>query len=149
MHLGLIAGNGRFPFLVLDAARGAGNTVTIVAFKEEPFPELADAAARPPMAPIHWISIGQLGKCLSVLKDAGVTQALMAGQVKHAKLFDIRPDMTLLSVLMRLKARNTDALISAVAGELRSNGVEPLRSTTHLRPPSARGGGLTGPAPTR
>src|SRR5216110_677151 len=98
MRLGLIAGNGRFPFLVLDAARGAGHTVTIVALKEETFPDLAEAAARPPAAAIHWISLSQLGKCLSVLKDAGVTQALMAGQVQHAKIFDIRPDMTLLTV---------------------------------------------------
>jgi len=148
MHLGLIAGNGRFPFLVLDAARGAGHAVTIVALKEETFPELAEAAARPPAAPIHWISIGQLGKCLSVLKDAGVTQALMAGQVKHAKLFDIRPDMTLLGVLMRLQARNTDALISAVADVLRENGIELLSSTTFLDPLMAREGVLTRRAPT-
>jgi len=148
MHLGLIAGNGRFPFLVLDAARGAGHAVTIVALKEETFPELADAAARPPAAPIHWISIGQLGQCLRVLKDAGVTQALMAGQVKHAKLFDIRPDMTLLNVLMRLKARNTDALISAVADVLRDNGIELLSSTTFLGPLMAREGVLTKRAPT-
>src|SRR5436853_4944824 len=147
-RLGLIAGNGRFPFLVLDAARGAGHSVTIVALKEETFPELADAAARPPGAPIHWISIGQLGKCLSVLKDAGVTQALMAGQVKHAKIFDVRPDMTLLSVLMRLKSRNTDALISAVADVLRENGIELLSSTTFLAPLMAREGVLTGRGPT-
>jgi len=148
MHLGLIAGNGRFPFLVLDAARGAGHAVTIVALKEETFPELAESAARPPASPIHWISIGQLGKCLSVLKDAGVTQALMAGQVKHAKLFDIRPDMTLLGVLMRLQARNTDALISAVADVLRENGIELLSSTTFLDPLMAREGVLTTRAPT-
>jgi DUF1009 family protein len=148
MHLGLIAGNGRFPFLVLDAARGAGHAVTIVALKEETFPELAEAAARPPAAPIHWISIGQLGRCLSVLKDAGVTQALMAGQVKHAKLFDIRPDMTLLGVLMRLQARNTDAVISAVADVLRENGIELLSSTTFLDPLMAREGVLTRRAPT-
>ena len=147
MHLGLIAGNGRFPFLVLDAARGAGHAVTIVALKEETFPELAEAAARPPAAPIHWISIGQLGRCLSVLKDAGVTQALMAGQVKHARLFDIRPDVTLLGVLMRLKARNTDAVISAVADMLRENGIELLSSTTFLGPLMAGEGVLTRRAP--
>ena len=147
MHLGLIAGNGRFPFLVLDAARGAGHAVTIVALKEETFPELAEAAARPPAAPIHWISIGQLGRCLSVLKDAGVTQALMAGQVKHARLFDIRPDVTLLGVLMRLKARNTDAVISAVADMLRENGIELLSSTTFLGPLMAGEGVLTKRAP--
>src|SRR6185436_17664030 len=89
MKLGLIAGNGRFPFLVLDAARGAGHDVTIVAIKEETFPELTEAAARPPAAALHWISLGQLGACIRVLEQAGVTQAVMAGQVKHAKLFDI------------------------------------------------------------
>src|SRR2546429_5335332 len=83
MRLGLIAGNGRFPFLVLNAARGAGHDVTVVALKQETFPELADEAARPPAAAFHWVSLGQLGTLISVLKDAGVTRALMAGQVKH------------------------------------------------------------------
>src|SRR6186997_2565757 len=122
MRLGLIAGNGRFPFLVLDAARGAGHDVTIVGLKDETFPELAEMAARPPAAAFHWISLGQLGRLISVLKDAGVTQAVMAGQVKHTKLFaDIVPDFTLAGVLMRLKSRNTDALISGIAEALRSN----------------------------
>src|SRR3954469_5290882 len=119
MHLGLIAGNGKFPFLVLDAARGAGHEVTVVAIKEEAFPDLAAAAARSPQARLHWVSLGQLGACIKVLKDAGVNQAVMAGQVRHTKLFaDIVPDVTLLGVLMRLKSRNTDALISAVADVL-------------------------------
>src|SRR5919201_4782309 len=83
MRLGLIAGNGRFPFLVLDAARGAGHDVTVIALKEETFPDLADLAKRPPAAAFHWISLGQLGKCINLLKDAGVTRAVMAGQVKH------------------------------------------------------------------
>src|SRR5262245_27000208 len=109
MHLGLIAGHGRFPFLVLEAARGAGHDVTIVAFKEEAFPHLADAAAQGRPAPIHWVSLGQLGKTVNVLERAGVTHAVMAGQVKHTKLFsDIVPDMTALGVLMKLKSRNTD-----------------------------------------
>ena len=81
MKLGLIAGNGRFPFLVLDAARAQGHEVTVIATKEEAFPELNDAARRH-CAAIHWISIGQLGTCISLLKDAGVTQAVMAGQVR-------------------------------------------------------------------
>src|SRR3954452_21987442 len=102
MKLGLIAGNGRFPFLVLDAARGAGHDVTIVALEGETFPELAVEAARAPAAALHWIPIGQLGACISVLKDAGVSQAVMAGQVKHTRLFDVRPDWTLGRVLMRL-----------------------------------------------
>jgi DUF1009 family protein len=147
-RLGLIAGNGRFPFLVLDAARGAGHHVTVVALKEETFPELADLAAHAPAAPIHWISVGQLGKCISVLKEAGVSRAVMAGQVKHTKLFDVRPDMTALSVLMRLKARNTDALISAVADVLRDNGIELIDSTAFLAPLMAQAGVLTGRGPT-
>ena len=94
MHLGLIAGNGRFPFLVLDAARSMGHDVTVVATKEETFRDLDDAAAKAGAA-IHWISLGELGKCISLLKNAGVTQAVMAGQVKHTKIFagGIRPDV--------------------------------------------------------
>src|SRR3954463_16393212 len=123
MRLGLIAGNGRFPFLVLDAARGAGHDVTVIGLKDETFPELAEVGARAPAAPFHWIAIGQLGACISVLKDAGVSQAVMAGQVKHTKLFDVRPDWTLGRVLMRLAARNTDSIISGVADVLRDNGI--------------------------
>ncbi len=148
MRLGLIAGNGRFPFLVLDAARGAGHDVTVVALKEETFPELAQLAAQPPASAVHWISVGQLGKCISVLRDAGVTRAVMAGQVKHTKLFDVRPDMTALGVLMRLKARNTDAVISAVADVLRDHGIELLDSTAFLAPLMARAGVLTHRGPT-
>jgi DUF1009 family protein len=149
MKLGLIAGNGRFPFLVLDAARGAGHDVTVIAIKEEAFPDLADAAARPPAAALHWISLGQLGKCISTLKSAGVTQAVMAGQVKHTKLFaDIVPDLTLLGVLMRLKAKNTDALISGVAEALRDNGINLVDSTAFLAPLLAAAGVLTHRAPT-
>jgi UDP-2,3-diacylglucosamine hydrolase len=149
MRLGLIAGNGRFPFLVLDAARGAGHDVTIIALKEETFPDLADIAARPPAAAMHWISLGQLGKCISLLKDARVSQAVMAGQVKHTKLFaDIVPDMTLLGVLMRLKAKNTDSLISGVADALREHGIDLIDSTAFLAPLLAREGTLTRRAPT-
>jgi DUF1009 family protein len=149
MRLGLIAGNGRFPFLVLDAARSAGHEVTVVALKEEAFPDLADAAARPPAAPLHWISLGQLGACISVLREAGVTQAVMAGQVQHTKLFaDIMPDLTLVGVLMRLKARNTDAIISGVADALRDHGIELINSTALLEPLLAREGVLTRRAPS-
>ncbi|MGE3508604.1 MAG: LpxI family protein [Vicinamibacterales bacterium] len=149
MHLGLIAGNGRFPFLVLDAARGAGHTVTVIAVKEEAFPELEAAAARPPAAAIHRVSLGQLGKCIKLLRDAGVEQAVMAGQVKHTKLFsDIVPDMTLLGVLMRLKGRNTDALIAGVADVLRDNGITLLDSTAFLAPLMAAPGVLTRRQPT-
>jgi DUF1009 family protein len=149
VRLGLIAGNGRFPFLVLDAARGAGYDVVVVAIKEEAFPNLEAVAARAPSAAFHWVSLGQLGKCIRLLEDAGVRQAVMAGQVKHTKLFsDIVPDMVLLGVLMRLKARNTDALISAVADVLRDHGIELLDSTAFLTPLLAKEGVLTRRAPT-
>jgi hypothetical protein len=148
MKLGLIAGNGRFPFLVLDAARGAGHDVTVIALKEETFPDLAAAAARSPAAPVHWISLGQLGRCISLLKDAGVEKAVMAGQVKHTRLFaDIVPDMTLLGVLLRLKAKNTDALISGVADVLRDQGIDLIDSTAFLSSLLARPGVLTARAP--
>src|SRR5437773_1436682 len=149
MRLGLIAGNGRFPFLVLDAARGAGYDVTVIALKEETFPELAAAAARPPPAPLHWISLGQLGTCITLLKGAGVSKAVMAGQVKHTKLFtDFVPDPTLAAALTRLKTANTDALISAVADALRDHGIDLLDSTAFLAPLRARDGVLTRRAPT-
>jgi UDP-2,3-diacylglucosamine hydrolase len=143
MRLGLIAGNGRFPFLVLDAARGAGHDVTVIALEEETFPELAETAARAPAAPLHWISLGQLGRCISLLKDAGVTRAVMAGQVKHTKLFDIRPDLTLGKVLMRLATKNTDSIISGVADVLRDEGIDLIDSTAFLGPLMARDGTLT------
>ena len=148
MRLGLIAGNGRFPFLVLDAARGAGYDVTVIAIKEEAFADLESAAARPPRAELHWVSLGQLGRCISLLKEAGVTEAVMAGQVKHTKLFaDIVPDMTLMGVLVRLKGRQTDALISGVADVLREHGINLLDSTAFLAPLLAREGVMTKRAP--
>ena len=148
MRLGLIAGNGRFPFLVLEAARGAGHDVTIIALKEEAFPDLEAAAARPPAAAIHRVSLGQLGTWMGLLKNAGVTDAVMAGQVKHTKLFaDIVPDLTAVGLLMRLKSKNTDAIISGVADVLRENGIELLDSTAFLRPLLAKEGVLTRRAP--
>jgi UDP-2,3-diacylglucosamine hydrolase len=142
-RIGLIAGNGRFPFLALQGARSLGHDVTIVAVKEEAFPEL-EGAARAAGADLHWVSLGHLGKCIKVLKAAGARQAIMAGQVKHAKIFSgIVPDLTLLSVLTRLKARNTDALISAVADVLRGEGIEILDSTAFLEPLLAKSGTLT------
>jgi hypothetical protein len=144
VHLGLIAGNGRFPFLVLDAARRAGHQVTIIAFKEEAFPDLEAVAARAPAAAVHRVSLGQMGTWMRLLKDAGVTQAVMAGQVKHTKLFsDIVPDLTALSVLRRLKGKNTDAIIAAVADVLKDQGITLIDSTSFLEPLLAREGVLT------
>ena len=141
--IGLIAGNGRFPFLALQGARRLGHDVIVVAIKEEAFPEL-EQAARDAGAELHWVSLGHLGKCIKLLKAAGASRALMAGQVKHAKIFSgIIPDLTLLAVLTRLRSRNTDALISAVADVLREEGIELLDSTAFLEPLLARAGTLT------
>jgi UDP-2,3-diacylglucosamine hydrolase len=134
MRIGIIAGNGRFPFLALQGARSLGHDVTVVAVKEEAFPEL-EQAARDAEASFYPVSLGHLGKCIKILKADGVSRAVMAGQVKHAKIFSgIVPDMTLLSVLTRLKSRNTDALITAVAAVMRDHGIELLDSTAFLRP---------------
>jgi hypothetical protein len=148
MRLGLIAGNGRFPFLVLDAARAMGHEVTIIAANEETSTELNDAAARAHVN-IHWISIGQLGTCISLLKAAGVSHAVMAGQVKHTKIFagTIVPDRTFLSVLRKLSFFSTDGLIGAVAEVLRDHGIELLDSTALLEPLLAKPGVLSGRAP--
>jgi DUF1009 family protein len=147
-HIGLIAGNGRFPFLVLDAARRMGHDVTVVAIKEEVGDDLA-AAAKAQNAALHYISLGQLGQCIKVLKGAGITQAVMAGQVKHAKIFsNIMPDMTLMSVLFKLKSKNTDALIAAVAEVMKEKGIDLMDSTAFLSPLLARPGVMTSRRPT-
>jgi UDP-2,3-diacylglucosamine hydrolase len=144
VHLGLIAGNGRFPFLILDAARAAGHQVTIIALKEEASPELEAEAARTPAAALHRVSLGQLGTWVNILKKARVTDAVMAGQVKHTKLFsDIVPDLMAIGLLMRIKARNTDAIIAGVADVLRDHGVNLVDSTTLLAPLLAREGTIT------
>src|SRR5688572_26088666 len=149
--IGLIAGNGRFPFAARDAARGLGRGVVVVALKEETFPEIEEAAGKGPRpAPVHWLSVGQLGKCIATLKSAGVSQAVMAGQVKHVRIFSysIVPDLALLSAFARLKSRSTDALISAVADVMREEGIELLDSTSFLAPLLAKAGVLTERAPT-
>jgi UDP-2,3-diacylglucosamine hydrolase len=146
-RIGLIAGNGTFPFLVLQGARDLGHQVTIVAIKEEAFPELEERA-RAAGASFNWVSLGHLGRCIKLLKADGVSRAVMAGQVKHVKIFSgIVPDLTLLAVLTRLKSRNTDALISAVAEVLRDEGIELLDSTAFLAPLLAREGVLSVRAP--
>lgn len=148
LKLGLIAGNGRFPFLVLDAARALGHEVTVVAVKDEAFPELEQRASEAPAAAFHWVSLGHLGKCLDILTRAGVTQAVMAGQVKHVKIFSVVPDLTMLSVLRRLRARNTDAVIAAVVDVIRERGIELLDSTAFLAPLLAPAGVMTRRGPT-
>ena len=149
MHLGIIAGNGRFPFLVLEAARAQGHSVTIVAAKEEAFPDLASAAAHHG-ATFHWVSLGQLGTCIRLLQEAKVTRAVMAGQVKHTKIFSggLVPDLTALSLLRRLVTKNTDGLIGAVASVLSEHGIELMNSTELLTPLLAAAGPLTRRPPT-
>ena len=150
MRIGLIAGNGRFPFLALDAARSLGHDVTVIAITEEADPAL-EAAAAEGVAPaeFHWVSLYHLGKCIALLKAAGVAQAVMAGQVKHNKLFSgVLPDLTLLSFLKRLKTRNTDALISAVADVMSEHGIELVDSTRFVQPLLAGSGALTDRAPS-
>jgi UDP-2,3-diacylglucosamine hydrolase len=144
--IGLIAGNGRFPLLVLDAARALGHDVVVVAIREEIGPDLVEHA-NALGATLHTVSLGQLGRCIELLREAGCTQAVMAGQVKHAKLFaNITPDWTLMQVLMRLRAKSTDALIAAIADVMRGKGIELLDSTLFLQPLLAREGHLAGPA---
>src|SRR5687768_10297680 len=144
MKLGLIAGNGRFPFLVLDAARSMGHDVTVIATKEEASEGL-NAAAASARAGIHWISLGELGKCITLLKSAGASHAVMAGQVKHTKIFagGIVPDAKFLSVLLKLPFRNTNGLIGAVASVLKDEGIELIDSTSLLEPMLAPPGVMT------
>jgi DUF1009 family protein len=149
MRLGLIAGNGAFPFLVLDAARRLGHAVTVIGVQDEASPDLAAAASQEPRAEFHWVALGQLGRAIELLRSAGVTQAVMAGQVKHTSIFSgAIPDRLLLSVLLRLRSRNTDALIAAVADVLRDHGIELIDSTSYLTPLLARPGVLTSRPPT-
>ncbi len=142
--LGLIAGNGRFPFLVADAARAQGYEVILAAIKEETFPELEGKASK-----TYWLSLGDLSKLIETLKSEGVTRAIMAGQVKHKQIFSsIKPDWRLAKVLMSLATRNTDSLIGAVAKELEKEGIHLENSTALLEPLLAKRGVLTKRAPS-
>jgi UDP-2,3-diacylglucosamine hydrolase len=146
--IGLIAGNGTFPFLVLRAARRLGHDVTVVAINGEASHDLDGLARDLGGTTVTWISLGQLGKCISTFTGAGVTRAVMAGQVKHVKLFGgVLPDLTLLAVLRRLTAHNTDALIAAVASVLEDRGITLLDSTALLADFLAKPGVLTSRAP--
>ena len=127
---GLIAGNGRFPFLVLEGARSQGIEMAVIALKEEASPELEKIAKR-----LHWVSLGELSKTIDLLHQEGVTQAVMAGQVKHNKIFSaIRPDWKLAKVLLALPKKNTDSLIGAVAKVLEDEGIRLVDSTVFLKP---------------
>ena len=143
MRYGLIAGNGRFPFLVLEGARRAGVSLSVAAIREETDPEIERVAER-----VQWVGIGQLGKMIRFFKREGVERAIMAGQVKHVQIFSgAMPDMRMLRMLMRLPRRNTDALIGAVAAELASEGIELIDSTYFLQDHLPQVGTLTRRAP--
>ena len=142
---GLIAGNGRFPILALETARKLGHQVVVIAIQEEASKEVEALAAR-----CHWVSLGQLGRLIEILKEEGVTEVVMAGQVKHAKLFSgIVPDWRLIKLLASLPQKNTDALIGGIAGVLESEGIHLSDSTSLLKPLVARQGRLTKRKPTK
>ena len=143
--LGLIAGNGRFPFLVLDAARAQGYEVVVAAIKEEAFPEIESHGAQA----VHWLSLGELSKLIDTFKRGGVQRAIMAGQVKHKQIFSsIRPDWRLAKLLLSLGTRNTDSLLGAIAKVLADEGITLENSTSLLEPLLARPGVLTQRAPS-
>jgi UDP-2,3-diacylglucosamine hydrolase len=144
MKLGLIAGNGSFPFLVLDAARAQGFAVTVAAIREETDPEMNHRAASDEHITLHWLSLGELSWLIEVFHKEGVTAAVMAGQVKHKQIFSsIRPDWRLAKLLLNLRTRNTDMLLGAVARVLGDEGIELISSTAFLEPLLAQEGVLT------
>jgi UDP-2,3-diacylglucosamine hydrolase len=148
MKLGLIAGNGRFPFLILDAARAQGLAVAVAAIREETDPEIDDRAAADRHISVHWLSLGELSKLIETFHKEGVQKAVMAGQVKHKQIFSsIRPDWRLAKLLLNLRTRNTDMLLGAVAKVLGDEGIELISSTSFLEPLLASEGVLTHRAP--
>ena len=143
-RLGLIAGNRKFPFLVLDAARAAGFEVVVVAIKEEAFPEIGERGA----ASVHWLSLGELSKLIETFQRQGVSRAIMAGQVKHKQIFSaVRPDWRLAKLLLSLTTRNTDSLLGAVAKVLADEGITLENSTWLLEPLLVKSGVQTRRAP--
>lgn len=139
MRYGLIAGNGKFPFMVVEGARRAGVSLSVAAIREETDPEIERVADR-----VQWVGIGQLGKMIRFFKNEGVERAVMAGQVKHVQIFSRAiPDARMLKMLLRLPRRNTDALIGAVADELSSEGIELIDSTFFLQDYLPAAGTLT------
>jgi len=148
MKLGLIAGNGRFPFLLLDAARAQGFSVVVAAIREETDPEIDHRAACDERITVQWLSLGELSRLIELFHKEGVTAAVMAGQVKHKQIFSsIRPDWRLAKLLLNLSTRNTDMLLGAVAKVLGDEGIELISSTSFLEPLLAQEGVLTERAP--
>jgi DUF1009 family protein len=147
--LGLIAGNGRFPFLLLDAARAQGRPVVVAAIREETEAAMEARAAEDSGTTVHWLSLGELSRLIETFQHAGVRQAVMAGQVKHKQIFSsIRPDWRLAKLLLNLRARNTDMLLGAIAKVLGDEGIELISSTSFLEPLLAQAGVLTRRAPS-
>jgi DUF1009 family protein len=148
MKLGLIAGNGRFPFLLLDAARAQGLAVAVAAIREETDAEIDERARKDHKITVHWISLGELSRLIETFHKEGVTRAVMAGQVKHKQIFSsIRPDWRLAKLLLNLRTRNTDMLLGAVAKVLGDEGIELISSTAFLEPLLADEGVMTKRAP--
>ena len=144
-RIGLIAGNGSFPLLVLDAARAQGFDVIVAAIKEEASPEIEQHGA----TAVHWLSLGELSRLIETFQREGVQRALMAGQVKHKQIFSsIRPDWKLAKLLLSLGTRNTDSLLGAVAKMLADEGITLENSTSFLEPLLAQAGLLTQRTPT-
>jgi UDP-2,3-diacylglucosamine hydrolase len=141
---GLIAGNGKFPFLVLEAARSQGIDMVVAAIKEETFPEIEQHAKT-----VHWMSLGQLGKLIKTFKSEGVNRAIMAGQVKHKQIFSsIIPDLKMIQLLASMATKNTDSLIGGVARILEKEGILLMDSTSFLRPLFPEPGVLTARVPS-
>src|SRR6186997_2330760 len=129
MKFGLIAGNGKFPFMVVEGARQQGARMVVAAIREETDPSIEELADR-----VEWVGIGQLGRMIRFFKNEGVEKAIMAGQVKHVQIFSRAvPDARMLKVLLKLPRRNTDSLIGAIASELQSEGIELIDSTFFLQ----------------
>ena len=148
MKLGLIAGNGRFPFLLLEAARAQGLSVVVAAIREETDAEIDRRAAADERITVQWLSLGELSRLIETFHKEGVTKAVMAGQVKHKQIFSsIRPDWRLAKLLLNLRTRNTDMLLGAVAKVLGDEGIELINSTAFLEPLLAQEGVLTERAP--
>jgi len=145
MKFGLIAGNGKFPFMVVEGARHAGVPLVVAAIREETDPAMDERAER-----VQWVGIGQLGRMIRFFKEEGVEKAIMAGQVKHVQIFSRAvPDARMLKVLLKLPRRNTDALIGAIASELQSEGIELVDSTYFLQDSLPKSGTLTRREPSK
>jgi DUF1009 family protein len=145
MKFGLIAGNGKFPFMVVEGARKSGAEIAVAAIREETDPRIEQLADS-----VKWVGIGQLGRMIRFFKDEGVEKAIMAGQVKHVQIFSRAvPDARMLKVLLGLRRRNTDSLIGAIASELQSEGIELIDSTYFLHDSLPQAGTLTRRQPNK